>query len=155
MIDVVMQRISQKLHGVAATEDDVRLLRASLGDALVPDWFVLLLQDYRLAGVCFSLTDDDDRSKLGADLIWLTPSQIVSEATACQPGMSVTPLGYVPVGACAVGSGDPYFLDMREASDDPPVVRVPHDLAVEDPYPLDRIELVAESLSAFLDKATF
>jgi hypothetical protein len=155
MLDLVMKEIAQNLDGTTATEEDVRLLRSRFQESLVPDWLVALLRENRLAGVCFSLSENDDKSKLGAAVIWLTPTQIVSEATECQPGTSVVPLGFIPFGGCAEGSGDPYFLDMREATNDPPVVRVPHDFAGRGPYPLDRIELVTESLSKFLSKATF
>jgi hypothetical protein len=155
MLDAVIKGITQNLRGSAATEEDIRLLRSSLPASLVPDWFVALLRENGLAGVYFSLIENDDKSKLGADVLWLTPIQIVSEATECQPGTSVVPLGYIPVGACAIGSGDPYFLDMREATNDPPLVRVPHDFAGNGPYPVDRIEPVTESLSSFLSKATF
>jgi len=155
ILDFVVKEITQKLHGSAATEKDIRLLRLCLQANLVPDWFVGLLRENGLAGVCFSLSANEDQSKLGAEVLWLTPTQIVSEATECQPGISVVPLGYIPVGACDEGSGDYYYLDMREASHDPPLVRVPHDCAGRGPYPLDRVELVAESLSNFLGKANF
>jgi len=120
----------------------------------MPEWLVILLKENRLAGASFSLAGRDDVSGIGVELFWLTPAEILSEATECQPGLSVLPLGYVPVGCCEEGSGDPYFLDMREGSSDPPLVRVPHDFAVQQPYPLDRIELVVETLSAFFEKAT-
>jgi hypothetical protein len=155
MLDLVMKMIAQNLHGSTATEEDVRLLRSCFGESLVPDWFAVLLRENGLEGVCFSLGETDDKSKLGAEVTWLTPTQIVSEATECQPGTSVVPLGFIPFGGCAEGSGDPYFLDMREATNDPPVVRVPHDFSGRGPYPLDRVELVSESLSMFLSKATF
>ena len=153
MLDLVLKKIALQLHGATATDDDIRFLRSSFHESLVPDWFAALLRKNRLAGVNFSLSQEDDKSKLGARVLWLTPMQIVSEATECQPGISVVPLGFIPFGACAEGSGDPYFLDMRGATNDPPVVRIPHDYAVHVPYPLDRIELVAESLSSFLGKA--
>jgi hypothetical protein len=154
MLDLVMKDISKGLRGAAATADDIDLLRLHLGVNLLPEWFVLLLQNNRLAGVEFSLEEGDDMSRLGAEVFWLAPAQVVSESTECQPGLSVVPLGYIPVGACAEGSGDPYFLDMREGSNDPPLVRVPHEFAVGKPYPLDRIELVTETLSAFFSKAS-
>jgi hypothetical protein len=155
MLDLAIKGIAQILRGSAATEEDVRLLRSRLNTSLVPDWFVALLRENRLAGVSFSLAEYDDESKFGAELLWLTPTQIVSEATECQPGTSVVPLGYIPVAGCAEGSGDPYFLDMRAAANDPPLVRIPDDFAGKGPYPLDRIELVTETLSKFLSKATF
>jgi hypothetical protein len=155
MFDPVIKTITQNLRGSTATEEDVRLLRSCLHENLVPDWFAALLRENALAGVCFSLSENDDKSKLVAEVVWLMPTQIVSEATECQPGISVVPLGHIPFGACAEGSGEPYFMDMRESTDDPPVVRVPHDFAGRSAYPLNRVELVTDSLSNFFSKATF
>jgi hypothetical protein len=155
MLDLAIKDIAQDLYGAAATEEGIHLLRSSLNATFVPDWFVTLLRENRLAGVCFSLDGIDDESKLGAEVLWLTPEQIVSEAIECQPGASVAFLGYIPIGACAEGSGDTYFLNMREATADPHLVRIPHDFAGRGAYPLDRIELVAQSLSSFVRKAKF
>jgi hypothetical protein len=114
-----------------------------------------MLSKNGLAGICFSLDASHDVSGFGAELLWLTPAQIVSEATKCEPGLSVAPLGYIPIGGCAEGSGDPYFLDLRTGSQDPPLVRIPHDFAVTRPYPVDRVELVTNTLSTFFSKASF
>lgn len=154
MPDLIKRQIAQKLQGTTATDADILLLRSSLDPRLLPNWLAMMLKKNRLAGVCFSFDAGDDVSGLGVELLWLTSAQIVSEATECQPGLSVGPAGYLPIGACAEGSGDPYFLDMRERSSDPPLVRVPHDFAVTKPYPLDRVELVSETLSAFFAKAS-
>jgi hypothetical protein len=155
MLDLVLRKMADRLEGAVATEDEIRLLRLRLDSRLMPEWLLTLLRNNRVAGVDFSLDTIDDESGLGVELLWLTPKQIVSEAMECQPGISVTRLGYVPIGACAEGSGDPYFLNLREPTVDPPVVRVPHDLAGNEQYPFDRIELVSRSLSNFLSKATF
>jgi hypothetical protein len=148
----VLQRAADDLDGVAATDSDIQILRSHLPDNLTPDWLASLLREHKLAEAYFSLSADDDQSGLGADVIWLTARQMASEACEAEPGISVHPLGFLPIGACATGSGDPYFLDLRQGSNDPPVVRIPHDFAGGDSYPLDRIELVAESLSAFFGK---
>jgi len=155
MPELIAQQTAQNLHGATATDEDIHLLRSSIGPGLIPDWLAAMLRKNRLAGVCFALAAGDDVSGLGADLLWLTPAQIVSEAIECQPGLSVVSAGFIPIGGCAEGSGDPYFLDMQEGSNDPPLVRVPHDFAVVKPYPLDRVELVSETLSAFFAKASF
>jgi hypothetical protein len=148
-----LQRIANDLCGRAATDEDIKLLVSHLPANFVPDWFARLLAEYKLGGVDFSLSKNDDCSGFGAGMIWLTAEQMVSEAIEVEPGISVVTSGFVPVGACALGSGDPYFLDLREGSDDPPVVRVPHDFAGGATYPLDRIELVARSLSEFFSHA--
>src|SRR5262245_56616592 len=123
----VLIGIADQLHGATATGEDIRILTARLGAHLVPDWLARLLTGYKLAGAHFSLSANDDRSGLGADVIWLTPAQMVSESCECQPGLSMRALAFLSIGACAVGSGDFYYLDLRNGSDDPSVVRVPHD----------------------------
>ncbi|HLQ93031.1 MAG TPA: hypothetical protein VK148_23655 [Xanthobacteraceae bacterium] len=123
----VLEEISGALHGTKATRNDIKFLKTSLPKNLMPNWLVLLLSEYNLAGSAFSLDRKEDQSGLGAEVIWLLPIQLVSEAYDSEPGISVRSLGFVAIGACATGSGDPYFLDMRMASNDPPVVRVPHD----------------------------
>lgn len=155
MLDDVVNEMVQNLRGSLATDHDVRLLKASIPEVLLPNWFVDLLMKNRLAWVYFSLSENNDKSQLGAEVFWLTPRQMISEAAEYQPGISVLSLGYVCIGACALGSGDPYFLEMREVINDPPVVRIPHDFAGKGPYPLNRVEQVTDSLSAFFSKAGF
>jgi hypothetical protein len=111
------------------------------------------LREHKLAKSYFTLSKKRDKSGLRADVIWMTPAQIVSENCEAEPGISVLTLGFLPIGSCATGSGDPYFLDLRQDSNDPPVVRVPHDYALESPYPIDRVELVSSSLSEFFHNA--
>jgi hypothetical protein len=148
-----LQRIATDLHGALATDDDIHLLRSRLPAVLTPDWLINILREYRLAGVCFSLSKEHDRSGLGADVIWLTPEQIASESLDVEPGISVLPYGLLSIGACATGSGDPYFLDLRQVSSDPPVVRVPHDYSGRGPYLLNKVEVVSSSLSQFIANA--
>lgn len=148
-LDLCLRSISPNLRGTRATDDDIHFLKSRLPTGLTPDWLMALLRGYALAGVGFSLNEDHDESGIGAEVIWLTPEQIVSESVECEPGMSVLSYGFLAVGACAEGSGDPYFLDLRNSSDDPPLVRIPHDYAVSVPYPLDKIEVVTSSMSEF------
>ena len=137
------------LRGTRATDGDIHFLKAQLPVSLTPGWLMAILREHPLAGVGFSLSTDDDESGIGAEVRWLTPAQIVSESVECQPGISVLSHGFLPIGACAEGSGDPYFLDLRNSSDDPPVVRVPHDYASSGRYPLEKIEIVTSSMSKF------
>jgi len=149
----VLQKIAVKLRGASASDGDIQLLKSRLPRALVPDWFIQLVTDYKLAGACFSLNKEDDDSKLGAKIIWLSAEQIVSEAIDVEPGISVLSSGFLPIGACGLGSGDPYFLDLRRSSNDPPLVRIPHDYAAIHPYPLERVEVVTPTLADFFSKA--
>ena len=148
-LDPCLRSISPNLRGTRATDDDIHFLKSRLPTSLTPDWLMALLRGHALAGVGFSLNEDHDESGLGAELIWLTPAQIVSESIECQPGLSVLSHGFLPIGACAEGSGDPYFLDLRDSSADPALVRIPHDYASSGPYPYEKIEVVTSSISEF------
>ena len=152
-LEEAVRRIDGELYGAVAAANEVRLLKEGLPDALVPGWLVELLTRHKLSGCCFSLGEEDDDSGLGAEVIWKTPEDMVAEARDYYPGISVVDLGFLPIGSCAIGSGDPYMLDLRRASSDPPVVRVPHESAVQEPYPLEDIELVCPSLSEFFRRA--
>ena len=149
----IPRSLAVKLTGSAATDGDIMLLKSKFTRLLLPDWFVCLLQTYKLAGTCFSLSEDDDLSGLGVEVIWLSAAQMVSAAFDMHPGIDVVFSGLLPVGNCAIGSGDPYFLDMRGLTEDPPVLRVPHDYAGSNSYPLNRVEIVAPSLGEFFSKA--
>lgn len=148
-LDACLRSIGSNLRGVRATDDDIHFLKTRLPTNLTPDWLTTVLKEYVLAGVSFGLNEDHDESGFGAELIWLNAAQIVSEGIECEPGISVVPLGFLPIGACAEGSGDPYFLDLRNPSANPPLVRIPHDYAVLRPYPCEKIETVTASLSKF------
>src|SRR5436309_1737426 len=103
MLNQRLQKIAKDLHGASASDDDILLLRSELPPRLRPDWLLSMLKDYKLAGVRLSLTKEHDRSGLGADLIWLSPRQIVSETRDSEPGISVVSFGFLPIGACAIG----------------------------------------------------
>jgi hypothetical protein len=149
----VLQAIADELPGSTATEQEIHQLRARLPAALVPDWLVDALRRYRLADTHFEFTEAQDLSGLGADVRWLPVKHMIGEACDLEPGFTVVRSGFLPFGGCAIGTGDPFFLDMRSGSNDPPVVRVPHDYAGGETYPLDAIEPVAPSLSEFLKTA--
>jgi hypothetical protein len=153
-LDQALQKIADHLDGAKVTESDIGMLRANLPAALVPDWLAEILKRYNLAGASFELSEEQDLSRLGAYVNWMPPQEILIEANECEPGMTVVRAGFLPFGGCAVGSGDPYFLDMRQGSRDPMVVRIPHDYAGGKSYPLERIELVAWHLSDFFTTAT-
>jgi len=148
-LDLCLRSISPNLRGTRATDGDIHFLKSRLPSSLTPDWLMAILRGRALAGVGFSLNEDRDESGIGAEIIWLTPAQIVSESVECQPGQSVLSYGFLPIGACAEGSGDPYFLDLRNSFDDPALVRVPHDYASSGPYPREKIDIVTSSMSEF------
>ena len=152
-LDEILRIIANELNGNTATPADVRMLRDRLRPKLVPDWLVDALQRYRLAGTEFDLTEAQDLSGLGAEVRWLPAWQMTAEACDLEPGATILSSDFLPFGGCAIGTGDPFFFDLRDGSTDPRIVRVPHDYAGDETYPLDAVELVSPSLSAFLRTA--
>ena len=148
-----LEKKEMSLTGSKATETDVIQLVERLPSDMVPSWLPPLLQRFGLAGACFSLDEDDDESELGAELKWFSVSQMLEEALMVYPGKSALRLGYLPVAACLAGSGDPYFLKISISDEDPPLVRIPHEMASDDEaYPESEIEIVCKSLSRFFRK---
>src|SRR5215213_1421491 len=114
-LDLCLRSISPNLRGTRATNGDIHFLKSQLPASLTPDWLMALLREHPLAGVGFSLNTDHDESGVGAEVIWLTPEQTVSESVESEPGKSVLSYGFLAIGACAEGSGDPYFLGLRNS----------------------------------------
>ena len=153
-LDLILEKKSALLTGEKISEEEAEKLRKAFPSNLVPSWFINLLLKFALQDVRFELDEEDDQSGMGIEFRWMTPDHMIKEAFEYYPGMSVVKLGYLPIGDCMIGSGDPYFLNMKNGSDDPPLVRIPHDFVQEDDsYPEEEIEIVYDSLSSFFEKA--
>jgi hypothetical protein len=137
-----------RLPGRRATAAELELLKARLSP-LMADWCIWLMGAYDVIGYDVVLEPSDDPSGLGVEFRWMTPEQIISEATESEPGIAAGRHGLAPIGLCLSGSGDPYFVNTL-ASDNPPVVRIPHEAVHDGELDLAAIEVVSPSLSAFL-----
>lgn len=148
-------KISSSLHGSKLAESEASELIEKLPPGVMPGWLVVIQKQFPLAGVCFSLDEDQDESKIGVEMKWFSSSQMIEEALLVYPGKVVLGLGYLPVAACLVGSGDPYFLKMKSCDlQNPPLVRIPHALAIDEDHFLENeIELVSKSLSYFFSQS--
>src|SRR5215204_4429494 len=152
-VEDVLKRRKADLQGRTITSQEVAELTAGIGDKLLPAHLLDWLLSYPLVGTEFSLSEEEDESVLGVEMQWLTPAQMISETIDTYPGIVAVPHGYLPVGMCLVGSGDPYFLKINPG-DDPPVVRIPHEATDADGnLNSDLIEQVTPRLSDFLRKA--
>lgn len=141
------------LTGIPLMPDERQKLLNSFGE-LVPAWFLELCAERNLAGSTFSLDDENDLSKLGVELKWMTAGQIIDEATNAYPGIAAIRKGYLPFGICLEGTGDPYFLKIGKSHDDTSVVRIPHDAAVDGEIDESGVEVVAANLIEFFDKSS-
>jgi hypothetical protein len=106
------------------------------------------MERFPIAGAKFTIDESIDESELGVELRWLTPHEMIDEATNVYPGVAAAHSHYFPIGECLVGTGDPYFVRADDA--DTPVFRIPHAAVGKDESLLaDQLERVAPSLCAF------
>jgi len=151
-LDAVLARRKAEMTGKPVTAAESEVLRNKISAQLIPTWLLDALMVYPIVGTRFRFSEEQDHSGLGVDMRWLTPAQTISEAIEAYPGIPASVCGYLPIGMCLQGSGDPYFLKMI-SGDDPPVVRIPHQAVRENKLLEDQVELVTEHLSTFLDQA--
>ena len=72
-------------------------------------------------------------SGVGASIQLFNEVNAVSEANDFYPGLVVKVDGYVPIGGCAVGNGDPYFIRTQDQQPGP-VYRIYHDSVHDENY---------------------
>ena len=152
-VEDVLKKRKADFRGRTITSQEVAELTAGIGDKLLPTYLLNWLLSYPLVGTEFYRSEEEDESGLGVEMKWFTPAQMISETIEAYPGIAAKPVGYLPVGMCLDGSGDPYFLKTG-SGDDPPVVRIPHEAAdADDNLNVDMIDQVSPRLSDFLRKA--
>jgi hypothetical protein len=137
-LDKVLSRGGRKLSA-----EDIERLRRALP---MPVALAEILERWPLAGLRLSLAEDVDRSGYGVELQWMDVDEMLSEATETYPGLVAVGRGYVPIGICLEGSGDPYCYRSRDGA----IVRVPHDAATESDLDEDQVEVVADSIEQLL-----
>ncbi|MCC7422987.1 MAG: hypothetical protein IT428_22150 [Planctomycetaceae bacterium] len=116
-----------------------------------PPHFQQFAAAHRLVGAMIEIPEADDASGLGASFQILDDAGVAGELDA-YPGTVVAADGFVPIGGCLLGSGDPYFI----RSSDPapgPVYRIYHDSVFDADY--DRDEAVATVLESYEDLLRF
>lgn len=78
-------------------------------------WVATLMALCRVSGTTFSnIHRERDPSIESFDFRWLSPKEIIDEAFGVFPGIAAIKAGYVPVGECLIGTGNPYFLQVRQ-----------------------------------------
>jgi len=102
------------LSGRVATQEELE----SIGERFkFLDWvrsFQDLIKNVNIIGASFELSESADQSGVGVDMEWLTPGEQIDEAFNFYPGLIVVEKGFIPIGSCMKGSGDPYFLRATE-----------------------------------------
>jgi hypothetical protein len=137
--------LQPRLTGRQIRPEERLLLEREFSAEFDLGWLLDLMSEFRLVGTVFSLKAEDNPSRTGVDMRWMEPAGMREEARELYPGIEAVKNGYLPIGTCMVGSGDPYFLKVADGKN-PPVVRIPHDNPEE-------VDSISPSLEAFLQSA--
>ena len=99
----------------------------------MPPYWLQFIQAEGFVGHETTIPETEDISGVGADIAWLTEKESAYERDQLYPGLGVRKDGYVPVGGCAIGTGNPYFIREQDGVGGP-LYRVYHDEVQEGGY---------------------
>jgi hypothetical protein len=121
------------------SERSLILTKHSFGVSMPPYW-QKFVEQHGLVGREIFVPPDCDLSGVGAEIETLDESSRLTEQTELYPGMAVSSAGFVPVGDCSLGSGDPYFINERDGQGGP-LYRIYHDQVTDQSY--DAVKAIA------------
>lgn len=130
----------------------VTALERSAQNMDIPAYWKIFRDENNLVGVEIEIPESEDRSELGAEIVILDDAGILSEATDLYPGIEATRHGFIPIGGCSIGSGDPYFIRTSEGAGGA-LYRIYHDKVFEDEFP--EAQAVTKVLERFDDILRF
>jgi hypothetical protein len=142
--------VRDQLAGRYITETEKNLIKNKYNGLKYPEFLMSVQMKYKIIGQEFRLNEEDDYSELGVEMSWMTPEDQIEEAFNFYPCKVAVNYGYIPIGKCMYGSGDPYCLEFSK-DNIWNIVRVPHDSIVDDKLNIDEIEYV-NKLTFFLQK---
>lgn len=92
---------------------------------IIPDWYKDVLINYPLNGLLIEYNDN-----LGdqIDINCVGFEGIQFEFFDVYPGCAIGNLGFICIGECPIGSGNPYFISIDEGKN-PPVYQIYHDVS--------------------------
>ena len=106
------------------------------------------VERHALVGKEIEIPVEKDLSEVGATIQLFDEAVATGEANDFYPGLVVKQDGFVPIGGCAIGCGDPYFINLQDQQPGP-VYRIYHDSVFDENY--DRNEAVVRVLESFED----
>lgn len=143
----ILNHVRSDLVGRTISDEEQGMLLSKFTYDLFPPYLIEILKNYKIVGQNFSISEDGNPSEIQVEMRWLTPTEQISEAFDCYPGLLVINEGYLPIGMCLMGSGDPYFLKKTDKKD--LLVRVPHDAVENGVFDYDSIEFICEFIELF------
>ena len=148
-----LKAIKSQLTGYHIDIDAIKQLLHSIPNTSASRWYADAMVSYSLAGTTFILTDDKDLSELGVEMRWMSPEESLDEMINAYPGIAARMKGYIPVGICLTGSGDPYFI-RTDKSDQVVLVRIPHDACQKEGLNEKMVEIICDNIDDFFLKAS-
>jgi hypothetical protein len=119
---------------------------------IFPEFWRRFLAEHRLVRLEVEIPAACDLTSIGAVIEILDEDAAASEAHEALPGVGVWADGFVPVGGCGIGTGDPYFINIHD-SDNGPLYRISHEDVSLTGY--DRAQAVATVLAHYRDLLRF
>ena len=113
---------------------------------MFPVFWKRFLEDVGIVGVEIEIPEKDDLSGLGATINVYDEDSARREAEEFYPGIAVVQDGFIPIGGCALGSGDPYFINSNDGADGA-LYQIYHDAVGDQGY--DRDQAVAVVLRSY------
>lgn len=121
----ILERNYNKLTGRKASFQEQSLLKSSFSKFKTISELNETLIHFPIIDQVFEIKANDDRSGFGVEMRFFSPSEQVEEAFEFYPGIVALKKGFLPLGSCLKGSGDPYFLTIKNDVFD--IFRIPHD----------------------------
>ena len=137
----ILNSRKNSLTGRVYTEEEILLLATSFKNLPFIKEFLNIFSNYNIISQVFTLSEDQDFSRMGIDMECMDAKSQIEEAFEAYPGILLTDHGYFAIGSCLLGSGDPYFLKLGE-NDKWNIYRGLHEMASELVYKDELIEFV-------------
>ncbi|MFC1850342.1 hypothetical protein ACFL27_09145 [candidate division CSSED10-310 bacterium] len=100
---------------------------------MIPQYWKAFVNDNALEYREIEIPEDVDLTGAGAEIEILDEEGIRQETEDLYSGIAVSKDGFVPVGSCQIGTGDPYFIYQNDGPKGP-LYRIYHDMVGEDGY---------------------
>lgn len=122
----------------------MHIARNHISSIIIPHYWHTFLHQNRLAGRELSIPAEAELSGVGIEIEILDEQGILTEQTEAYPGICVSGVEFVPIGICALGTGDPCFINSHDG-DGGPLYRIYHDEVNDENYdPSRAVAIVLE-----------
>lgn len=82
----------------------------------IPTYWQKFRDSSNLVALDIEIPEANDLSGVGACIEFFRDDSIIDEMNNAYPGIIVRKDGFLPVGGCEIGTGDPYFIQLSEGS---------------------------------------